>query len=265
MFFIKNKKKEIRKEKKIERKEEKDIKKGNLPSSSIDTLQIFKYDTALVKRLFEINTMHYSTFQCKAKMHYEGGNEKQNFTANIRLERDKKIWVSISGFGIEVARALITPDSVKAIEKINKNAYLYSYADIQKIINLEVDFNTLQKIIIGNPFANDGKITDVKQVAKLSTIFISGFDYTNQIAFESSDSTIKQIHLQTTRPVSNSSILIDNIRYESKEDKKIPVVRSYHIQDVKGAALLEMDINKFEFNNDLEFPFSIPSNYKLVQ
>jgi hypothetical protein len=40
-------------------------------------------------------------------------------------------------------------------------------------------------------------------------------------------------------------------------------MRSYHIQDVKGAAELTMDINKFDFDQVIEFPFSIPAAYKL--
>ncbi|MBL7764466.1 MAG: DUF4292 domain-containing protein [Chitinophagaceae bacterium] len=265
-FFIKNKKKEARKEKRVEKKVEKDIAKGKIDSNTVvkkDSLKIPTYDTMLARRIIDIKKIKYTTYQCRAKMHFETGDDKQNFTASFRLEKNKKIWVSISGLGIEVARAIITPDSVKAIERINKKAYLYSYQDIQKLINIDLDFQTLQEIIIGNAIATQGNMHDIKELNGMSTFFIKGLDYTNQITYNQSDSSLKQIQLQTVRAVSTSSILIALNDYEMMDTRYFPVNRIYHIQDVKGAAKLSMEINKADFDKPMDFPFSIPANYKL--
>jgi hypothetical protein len=32
---------------------------------------------------------------------------------------------------------------------------------------------------------------------------------------------------------------------------------------VKGAAYLNMEINKFEFNKEIDFPFKVQANFKL--
>lgn len=199
-------------------------------------------------------------------MHFESGDEKQNFTANFRLEKAKVIWVSINAPLIgEVARAIVTPDSVKAIERINKRSYLYTYNDIQKLINIQVDFNTLQDLIVGNALSTNGSISDIKELGDLSTIFIKGEEYMNQLTFTKADSTLKQLQLQTVRAVSSSSILIAYQNYENAGVRKFPAQRNYHIQDVKGAAMLDMDINKYEFDTPTDFPFSIPANYKLKE
>ena len=269
-FFIKNKKKEARKEKREEkketRKEEKAIKKSDTTELVKKAeLKIPDYDTLLARKVITSRNVDYKTFQSKAKMHFESGDQKQNFTANFRLKKGEVIWVTISGFGIEVARALITPDSVKAIERINKNAYVYTYKDIQKLINLEVDFSTLQDLIIGNSVATDGAITDIKELEGLSTIFIKGLDYTNQLTFNKIDSSLKQIQMQTMRSVSTSSLLISLSQYQREGEFYLSTQRTYNIQDVKGAARLEMDINKFDFNKEMDFPFSIPSNYSYTK
>ena len=58
---------------------------------------------------FTFNTLAIKT---KAKIDIDGS--KNNATMNIRMEKGKRIWVSITALaGIEIARALITPDSVK--------------------------------------------------------------------------------------------------------------------------------------------------------
>lgn len=281
-FFIKNTKKEERKgkrtEKKIERKENKIEKKqekvdeiknniaknDTLPTIKKDTLIIKPIDPSYASSLMLSKKIIYTTYQSKAKMHFESDKEKQNFAINFRLKKDSIIWASISAPIIgEVARALVTPDSVKAIERLNKKLFLYSYQDIQKLINLEVDFKTLQEIIIGNAIATEGEITDIKELGILSNIFIKGIDYTNQLTYTIGDSTLKQLQLQTSRPSSSSSLLIALNQYQFIDFRFIPTQRQYNILDIKGAIQLDMDINKVEFDKEIDFPFSIPKNYKL--
>jgi hypothetical protein len=38
----------------------------------------------------------YSTFSGRAKVDYEGGGESHELNASIRMERDKRIWISIT-------------------------------------------------------------------------------------------------------------------------------------------------------------------------
>lgn len=260
-FFIKNKKKEARLEKRVEKK----IEKGKIDSSLVkkDLPAIMpKFDTVLARKIINYRNINYKTFQSKTKMHYEAGEQKQNFNANFRLEKNTKIWASISGFGIEVARAIITPDSVKAIDRFNKRYYLYSYKDLQKLINMEVDFKILQDIIVGNSIATEGKITDIKELNALMSVFISSTDYSNQLTYNKTDSTLKQIQLQTTRSVSKSSVLVSLNNYQLLENKFISTDRTYYIQDVKGAAQLNMEVNKIDIDKEIDFPFSIPANFK---
>src|SRR5690606_27267881 len=53
----------------------------------------------------------FNTFSAKAKTQLDINGDNNDCTLNIRVNRDKKIWVSITAIlGIEVARAVITPD-----------------------------------------------------------------------------------------------------------------------------------------------------------
>ncbi len=265
-YFIKNERKEGRIEKRNVRK----TVRGNLITVVQDSLLWNKDINSESKSLEEIssyfiesNYIHYNTFSCKAKMHLEGQGKKQTFTGNFRLLKDKYIWVSIQAPIIgEVARVIISPDSVKAMEKINKRVYLYAYKDLQKLINLEVDFNTLQELILGNPIACDGKVYEIKNLNDMVNILIKGDDYINQLSFFKQDSTMKQIQLQTNRTVSTSSVLIQYGQYQIQDTMRISTKRFYNVQDAKGMAELELEINKFEFNKDIEVPFVIPNGYK---
>jgi len=281
-FFIKNRKKEDRiekrAEKKVERKESKIEKKqdkideirtniaknDSMPSSRKDSLVIRPLDTLYANTLIRSKKINYVTYQCKAKMRFESDKYKQTFTINFRIMNDSVIWASINAPIIgEIVRAVVTKDSVKAIERINKRLYLYSYKNIQKLINLEVDFITLQELIIGNAIATEGDVTDIKLLGQLSNIFIKGKDYTNQLTYNLGDSTLKKLQLQTSRPASSSSLLIALGQYQLVDGRFFPNQRQYNILDLKGAMQLDMDINKAEFDTEVSFPFSIPKNYTL--
>ena len=86
-------------------------------------------------------------------MHYEGSDGKDyEFNAFIRLQKDKMIWISINALlGIEAFRAIITPDSVKVLNKLDKVYQLKSVSYLQEMSHLPFDFNTLQSIVLGNP------------------------------------------------------------------------------------------------------------------
>ena len=84
--------------------------------------------TASVKaadpRLLKINAIKsaqtvFNTFSGKARTKLTINGETNDVTLNIRIMRDKKIWVSITAIaGIEAARAIITPDSIMLINRL---------------------------------------------------------------------------------------------------------------------------------------------------
>ena len=68
-------------------------------------------------------------------------NKEDNveFKANVRINRDSAIWMSISpALGIEIARVLVLNDSLKLLSKIpdNKFAYISDIAALEEFIKL---------------------------------------------------------------------------------------------------------------------------------
>ncbi len=70
----------------------------------------------------QANHIDFSTFSAKIKVNYEGADGNGNdFTAYIRIKKDSMIWVKITAvLGIDAFQMLITPDSVKILDKLKK-------------------------------------------------------------------------------------------------------------------------------------------------
>src|SRR5690606_40171905 len=67
----------------------------------------------------EINNLDFHSFSGRAKAKIEFANQQHDVTLNFRINRDQTIWISVTALlGIEVARILITPDSVKILNKL---------------------------------------------------------------------------------------------------------------------------------------------------
>ena len=90
----------------------------------------------------------------RARFTYRSEAQNLTATATIRMEKDRRLWVSVSpGLGIEVLRCLITPDSVLVVDRYNKKNYRYDYATLQKKLNFQLNYELLQSALLGNlPF-----------------------------------------------------------------------------------------------------------------
>lgn len=86
----------------------------------------------------------------------ENGSTSQ-FTANIRMQKDSVIWASIGLLGLfEGVRALITPDSVHIMNRLEKTYMVRSTDYLKQIMGMDVELSEIQSIIIGNaPFSSE--------------------------------------------------------------------------------------------------------------
>src|SRR5215213_2919594 len=91
------------------------------------------------------NRIDFNTFSAKIKVDYRGGDGKSyDFNAFLRMKKDSVIWVSVNAaLGIEAFRVLITPDSVKVLNKLDKVAQLRSMDYLQELTQLPFDFYAL--------------------------------------------------------------------------------------------------------------------------
>ena len=97
------------------------------------------------------NELKYNLFSSKITVTVIENKSSNTFYGNIRLKRDTALWLSITpAVGIEMLRVLITPDSLKLINRL-KQTYLSEKFDyINILLNTDMDFDVLQSFIVGN-------------------------------------------------------------------------------------------------------------------
>jgi len=237
-----------------------------------DTVQVVKIEDPkadsskfinAIYHAIERNRIDFNTFSAKIKVDFEDKEGKKNdFTAFVRLKKDSILWISINALlGIEAFRAIITPDSVKILNKLDKIVQLRSVEYLQEVSKVPFTFKEIQNIIIGNPVYLDSNIVAYnKQEREISLISI-GQVFKQLLTVSSEDYSIRNSKLDDVDVDRARTCLVIYGDYEKKNNIRFSTFRKITVSE-KSKLDIEMKYKQYEFNEELNYPFSIPKNYK---
>jgi hypothetical protein len=94
------------------------------------------------------NRCEFQYFTTSASCDYSGSPVP--LTVNIRMERNKKIWMSVSAIFFEVARVMITEDSVHIINYSEKYAMSRKIDFVAAYIGTPLTIGQIQDVLVGN-------------------------------------------------------------------------------------------------------------------
>lgn len=87
------------------------------------------------------------TYRGKADLIDTGGMRTCNFYMVNRT--DSILYLNIHAYGVEVMRAVFTPDSVIYVNKLTSQYYRDTYKPINKFLPFSIDFQTVQALFNG--------------------------------------------------------------------------------------------------------------------
>jgi Domain of unknown function (DUF4292) len=227
-----------------------------------------KIDTmALVRNAVDqmySNYIYFQTFSAKIKVDYENSQGRQpDFTANVRMRRDEIIWLSLTGtLGIEGFRVIITPDSVRIMDKLSATYTARSLSYLQEISQIPLDFSTLQNMIIGNPvFFNADSISAYRKGANDDVTLLSFTNVFKHLLTLSGDKKITHSKLDDADPTRNRTCDLTYDEYESKNGVNFSTHRNIIISE-KSKLEIQLKFKQFEINpQEQTYPFNIPKRF----
>jgi len=205
----------------------------------------------------------FTTFSAKVKIDYESQDNRDGGTAHIRLEKNKMLWVSLTGpLGVEGFRLQVTPDSVILMNKLKKTVQYRSIEYLQELTDIPFDFKTLQDLIVGNPIFAEDKVVSFKELNDQLLVFIAGNIYKNLLTLNTSDNTLAHTKLDDVDVSRNRTCDITYSGYETGLGFPFSTKRVITVSE-KGRLEVTMDFKQYAFNQPLTFPFNVPKNYKI--
>jgi hypothetical protein len=205
----------------------------------------------------------FNTFSGKMKVNFDDSRGKNNdFNAFIRIKKDSMIWVSINAaLGIEAFRILITPDSVKVLNKLDKEAQLRSVNYLQEVTKIPFSFYQLQDLLVGNPVFLDSTFDSYRQDANTISLISTGKIFKNLITVTTKDKLMQSSKLDDVVPGRARTAYITYGGFTPRDGITFATDRVITASE-KSKIEIKMEYKQFSFNEQLNFPFSIPKNYK---
>ena len=223
--------------------------------------------TLISPKEIKLNTIRqrqiiFNTFSARAKAKLDIGGNDNDVTLNIRIKRGEKIWVSVTAIiGIEVARALITPDSILVINRVQGIYLKKPFRYVQSYAGNKVNYKTLESLLVGNIVPNlINDDTNIAASAPDNTILSGTANGLIYKLFLSANNKAIQTHLNDqaggqSLQVNNSAFMQAGANIVPSQIDMLSTVQNKKIQ-------VNLHYTRIEFERALDYPFNIPQSYE---
>ncbi|WP_343523626.1 DUF4292 domain-containing protein [Pedobacter sp.] len=226
-----------------------------------------KTDNSKAETLTLLNSkqLKFNTLSLKAKASLDIGGDANDVTMNFKMKDKETIWVSVTALGglAEVARALITPDSIKIMNRL-KNEYLkkpFSY--VYNFTNKQVNFNTLQAVLTGNAM---GEFLTPQSDLKLENDVWVVSGSKEELDYKLLFNTLLKVAETNLNDVKNGQALkVTYSDYQKLNEFLFP--GSLQIKTLSKAKKINIDLQfvKIDGNVPVDFPFNVPKRFSVIK
>ena len=101
-----------------------------------------------IVKTIEQNQNKFTSLQARARIDYSSNNKIKTNTVTIRILAGEKVWISAP---LGAIRLLITKDSIKYYNKLERNYIKTDFSYIEDLLGLNVTYDMLEKLLFGQP------------------------------------------------------------------------------------------------------------------
>lgn len=208
-------------------------------------------------------TANFKTLQAKVKIDYSEGTKSNGMSVNLRIEKDKAIWLSAP---LGIARAMITPEKVSYYNKLENEYFDGDYSLLSELLGIELDFNKVQNILLGETLfnlsngtylASNNEISYVLRPENQQAIF--------EIFYLFNPGHFKLDSQQLLQPKEKRFLQVDYKVYQMVDKQIVPEVVNIVAVEDNSEMTINLEYKSVSLNDELRFPFEIPSGYKEIQ
>ena len=210
------------------------------------------------------NKNDFKTLYIKSNVKYSDDKQSQNLTAEIKIKKNEQILVSIRFLGITMAKALITPTSVSYYEKLNASYFEGDFSTLSKWLGTDLDYNKVQNILLGQAMDDlskekyqDSLIDQTYRLENISNGNTKKYFFFDKEKFLLNKQEIAQI-------AENRKIEVSYSDYKMYNESPIPSDIAINAEQDKGKTEINLGYGTITINEELTFPYSVPSGYKRI-
>jgi hypothetical protein len=212
----------------------------------------------------------------KVNISYKVGEQGQSFSARVRMKQDSIIWVSIAPLlGIEMVRAVITPDSLKLFDRFGKRFYRGRFDRLNQLLGVDLNFAMLQSLITGNNIdlyameRYESRPDAMMYMVQVATPTRRELRKGDNMVTIGQQTWLEPQHFTVVRSLvvdaASSSTLDATYRNPLQVGKvHFPERMAFRIEG-KQQAQVDMQWSKPQSTSGQDFPFSVPEGYDAIE
>ncbi|WP_397302168.1 DUF4292 domain-containing protein [Nonlabens ulvanivorans] len=200
----------------------------------------------------------FKTMKSRLSVSYKDEKQSRNVTVDLRIEKGKQIWMSAKFLGFTAAKIYITPDRVQFYEKLKGRSFDGDFSLISDFLGEPLEYQQLEDLLLGQAVESlqphDFSIVDNQYQFKQGQLI--------EKLFKLRPSDFKLSQQSIRKPTDDSFLVITYPDYQVVDKRIIPLEVKVDAKRGKRLSQVILEFKNIEFNQDLSFPFSIPSNSK---
>ncbi len=235
-------------------KSAKKITQNNSKIPIISTKELLKKTTK--------KTPNFKTLAGRLKIEYQENNESKSVTVSFRMEKNKTIWLSKLG----IVKALVTPNRVAFYNTLENEYFDGTFNYLSELLGTPLNFNALQNVLLGTPIISlkenqlqleiINKNYVLNQTDAFKNIFFKYF-------IDGKNYTLKKEKITQTNASKSLEILY--LEYQEIDLQTIPKKITLIASEKEDKTTINLEFKGLKRNENLRFPFKIPSGYKKIE
>jgi hypothetical protein len=234
-----------------------------------------------LSRLMQENEFDYTWIFAKATVESFVEEKEESFDIRLSLRKDSAMLVNIQYvLGINVAKVLITRDSVKFVDYIHKTYFVGDFAYINDLLSADLDFDLLQSVLFGNSakfYDEDARLKPITDRQNCNYILSTERKKRLNRIINGVEDPDEDLQIITLNP-DNFKIIRNEFEQSSTGRKfiatysefvvKDSVYAPYHVDiDIQAQKNARLKINyvRIEKNSPQKLTLNIPAKYDAIQ
>ncbi|HEY9561952.1 MAG TPA: DUF4292 domain-containing protein [Anseongella sp.] len=208
--------------------------------------------------------LSFSWFAARGKASIQTGSRNYQVSLNLRMQKDKVIWASVTAIlGLEVARAMITPDSILFFNRLERTYVSQDFDYLKEHVHPGISFDLLEAALTGNA---PGYLMEQKaQLWRTSGGYrLEGAEafFTYLLNF---NKDFKVQHIFIHEEKDEGDFKVDYHNFETRNGKRVPTAVVFASDTEKENLKIQLTYDTFTLNEPQSFPFRVPGRYRRVQ
>jgi len=222
-----------------------------------------RLDSVLMVKGIVNNIAHtkiaFNTMNAKLKMDYETSKNKDSYIANLSIQKDSGIYITIRGaMGVIGLKAFINKDSVVLIFPLSKKTERHPLSYLQEVVKIPLNYQIIEDLIIGNPiFMDSVDMISYKVINERLQVSLMGKLFKNLIILSEDNTKLVQLKLDDVDITKHRTCDINYSQHTLVKNVQFPLYRTISI-NAQTKLDIGMEIKEFNFDEPLKYTFSVP-------